>query len=111
MLLRETTRNDAKQCETTCGYAGGVDAINMHTQPQSLPQTTPAQRVAGQATVSADGETHDVTEPEVIDAATPLPMLSPKQRRTFECVGIAEYLGLIAADFHAVFYGALRAPT
>jgi hypothetical protein len=30
--------------------------------------------VAGQATVSADGETHDVTEPEVIDAATPVPI-------------------------------------
>jgi hypothetical protein len=67
--------------------------------------------VAGQATVSADGETHDVAEPEVIDAATPLPMLSPKQRRTFERVGIAEYPGLTTADFHAVFDGALRAST
>jgi hypothetical protein len=47
---------------------------------------------AGQATVSAEGETHDVTEPEVIDAATALPMLSPKRRRIFERVGIAQYL-------------------
>jgi hypothetical protein len=38
-------------------------------------------------------------------------MLSPKQRRTFERIRIAEYLDLIAADFYAVFDGALRAPT
>ena len=47
---------------------------------------------AGRATVSAEGGTHDVTEPEVIDAATVLPMLSPRRRRTFERVGIAQYL-------------------
>jgi hypothetical protein len=47
---------------------------------------------AGQATVSAKGETHDVTEPEVIDAATALPMLWPRRRGTFERVGIAQYL-------------------
>ena len=47
---------------------------------------------AGRATVSAEGETHDVTEPEVIDAATALPMLSSKRRRTFERMGIAQFL-------------------
>jgi deazaflavin-dependent oxidoreductase (nitroreductase family) len=47
---------------------------------------------AGQATISAEGETHDVTEPEVIDAATALPMLVPKRRRSFERIGIAHYL-------------------
>lgn len=47
---------------------------------------------AGRATVSAEGETRDVTEPEVIDAATALPMLSLKRRRTFERVGITQYL-------------------
>ncbi len=47
---------------------------------------------AGQATVSADGETHDVTDPEIIDAQAALPMLSPGRRRTFERVGIADYL-------------------
>jgi hypothetical protein len=47
---------------------------------------------AGPATAAAGGETHDVTEPEVIDAATALPMLSPRRRRTFERVGIAQFL-------------------
>jgi hypothetical protein len=36
--------------------------------------------------------THDVTEPELIEAATALPMLSPRRRRTFERIGIAQYL-------------------
>lgn len=49
---------------------------------------------AGQATVSANGETHEVTEPKVIDAATALAMLSPSRRRFFERVGVgdAKYL-------------------
>jgi hypothetical protein len=34
------TRNDAKRREMTCGYAEGVDGINI---PLSMPQTTPAQ--------------------------------------------------------------------
>jgi len=32
---------------------------------------------AARATVSAKGEAHDVTEPEVIGAAMALPMISP----------------------------------
>jgi deazaflavin-dependent oxidoreductase (nitroreductase family) len=47
---------------------------------------------AGRATVTAEGETRDVTDPEIIDAATAFPMLSPKRRRTFERLGIAKYL-------------------
>jgi deazaflavin-dependent oxidoreductase (nitroreductase family) len=47
---------------------------------------------AGRATVVAEGESHDVTEPLVIDAATALPLLSPRRRRTFERVGIDNYL-------------------
>ena len=47
---------------------------------------------AGRATVSANGETHEVTDPKVIDAEAALRMLSPKRRRTFERVGIAKYL-------------------
>jgi len=50
--------------------------------------------VAGRATVSAKGETHDVTQPELIDAATALPMLSPRRRRTFERLGINKYLSV-----------------
>jgi deazaflavin-dependent oxidoreductase (nitroreductase family) len=47
---------------------------------------------AGRATITAEGETHDVTEPQVIDALTALPMLTPKRRRTFERIGIQHYL-------------------
>jgi hypothetical protein len=47
---------------------------------------------AGRATVVAEGETHDVTEPEVVDAATALPLLSSKRRRSFERIGITHYL-------------------
>ncbi|CAN5706255.1 nitroreductase family deazaflavin-dependent oxidoreductase [soil metagenome] len=49
---------------------------------------------AGQATVVAEGETHDVNEPEVVDAATALPSLSPQRRRTFERLGITHYLSI-----------------
>src|SRR5271166_6265472 len=31
------TRNDAKGHDATCGYAEGVDGINMHTPPQVTP--------------------------------------------------------------------------
>ena len=47
---------------------------------------------AGRATLTVDGETHGVDEPELIDAATALPMLSPKVQRTYRRVGIAQYL-------------------
>jgi deazaflavin-dependent oxidoreductase (nitroreductase family) len=47
---------------------------------------------AGRATISAKGETYEVTEPEVIDAATAFPSLSPGRRRTFERLGITQYL-------------------
>jgi hypothetical protein len=47
---------------------------------------------AGATTLSVDGETHDVAEPEVVDAVTAVPMLSPRQRRTFQRVGITHYL-------------------
>jgi deazaflavin-dependent oxidoreductase (nitroreductase family) len=47
---------------------------------------------AGRATVSANGQHHDVTAPEVIDAAAALPMLLPRRRRRYGRIGIAQYL-------------------
>jgi deazaflavin-dependent oxidoreductase (nitroreductase family) len=47
---------------------------------------------ADRATLVVDGETHDVTDPHVIDAETALPLLSPKRRRSFERIGITRYL-------------------
>lgn len=49
---------------------------------------------AGRATIRTKGETYDVTEPEVIDAATALPELSPQRRKAFERLGITQYLKL-----------------
>jgi deazaflavin-dependent oxidoreductase (nitroreductase family) len=49
---------------------------------------------AGRATISSQGESYDVAEPEVIDAAAALPVLSTQRRRTFQRVGIEHYLKL-----------------
>lgn len=51
-------------------------------------------RAAGRATISAQGENYEVGQPEIIDAAAALPMLSASRRRTFERVGIDGYLRL-----------------
>ncbi len=52
---------------------------------------------ARRATLTAEGETHDVTDPEVIDAATALPMLTQKRRRSWERVGVPHYLKVTLA--------------
>lgn len=47
---------------------------------------------AGRATISSQGESYDVAQPEVIDAEVALPMLSADRKRTFARLGIAHYL-------------------
>ncbi|OBG57858.1 nitroreductase [Mycobacterium sp. E3339] len=47
---------------------------------------------AGGASISSDGESYQVTRPEVLDAAAAMPMLSAERRRTFARVGIQHYL-------------------
>ena len=47
---------------------------------------------AGRATISSQGESYDVVQPEIIDAAAALPALSPRRQRTFQRVGIEQYL-------------------
>ncbi|OCB33377.1 nitroreductase [Mycobacterium malmoense] len=47
---------------------------------------------AGRATISSRGESYQVAQPEVIDAATALPMLSAEHKRTFARLGIEHYL-------------------
>ncbi|WP_085191622.1 nitroreductase [Mycobacterium sp. IEC1808] len=51
-------------------------------------------RAAGRATIASQGHDYEVGQPEIIDAATALPMLSAPRRRTFERVGIDGYLKL-----------------
>jgi deazaflavin-dependent oxidoreductase (nitroreductase family) len=90
--IRHTGRKSGKQYSTPVGadrtQDGFIIPLGYGTRVDWLQNVL----AAGRATISTKGETHDVTEPEVIDAATALPMLSPRRRRTFERVGIAHYL-------------------
>ncbi|HWS93755.1 MAG TPA: nitroreductase [Mycobacterium sp.] len=47
---------------------------------------------AGRATIASQGESYDVVQPEIIDTAAALPLLSARRRRTFQRVGIEQYL-------------------
>jgi deazaflavin-dependent oxidoreductase (nitroreductase family) len=91
-VIRHTGRKSGKHYSTPVGAErvqdGFIIPLGYGTRVDWLQNVL----AAGRATLSANGETHDVTEPEVIDAATALPRLSPKQRRTFERIGIAQYL-------------------
>ncbi|WP_090418664.1 nitroreductase family deazaflavin-dependent oxidoreductase [Mycobacterium europaeum] len=49
-------------------------------------------RAAGRATIYSHGEKYEVVQPEIIDAAEALPMVSASRRRTFERVGIEAYV-------------------
>jgi hypothetical protein len=52
---------------------------------------------AGEATVVAHGQTCDVVGPEILDAPTALPQISPSHRRTFQRLGISNFVRLKAA--------------
>ncbi|WP_235435925.1 nitroreductase [Mycobacterium sp. EPa45] len=47
---------------------------------------------AGQATITSAGRTYDVVAPEIIDAASAAPKLSPRRRRGFRRLGIDKFL-------------------
>jgi deazaflavin-dependent oxidoreductase (nitroreductase family) len=47
---------------------------------------------AGRATIASQGESYDVVQPELIDAASAPPSLSSQRRRSFQRVGIQQYL-------------------
>ena len=49
-------------------------------------------QASGAAAVSIGGHTYDVVEPEIIDAATAGPQLSPGRRRVFQAFGIERFL-------------------
>ena len=91
-VIRHTGRRSGKQYSTPVVADRVPDGFIIPLPYGSRVDWLQNVLAAGRASVSAKGETHDVTEPEVIDAATALPMLSPRLRRTFERVGIAQYL-------------------
>ncbi len=49
---------------------------------------------AGDATLRVHGETCRAVEPQIVDAATALPQLSPRRQREFARLGIKNYLKL-----------------
>jgi hypothetical protein len=49
---------------------------------------------AGKSTITLGGQTYDVTEPEVIDAESAAPKLTPRRRRTFARFGIDNFLNV-----------------
>ena len=48
----------------------------------------------GRATIVSQGESQDVAEPVIIDAAAALPTLAKPRRRIYQRVGIEQYLKL-----------------
>jgi deazaflavin-dependent oxidoreductase (nitroreductase family) len=92
--IRHTGRKSGKQYSTPVGAERVQDEfivpLAYGTQVDWLQNVL----AAGRATISVEGETHDVIDPKVIDAATALPRLSPKQRRTYERLGITHYLAV-----------------
>jgi deazaflavin-dependent oxidoreductase (nitroreductase family) len=98
--IRHTGRKSGKQYSTPVGAQrtpdGFIIPLAYGTQVDWLQNVF----AAGRATLSANGETNDVTEPELIDASTALPMISPKPRRTYARVGIAQYLKVKLAESH-----------
>lgn len=47
---------------------------------------------AGRATITVGGKTYDVVEPEIIDAASAAPQLSPGRQRAFQRFGIDSFV-------------------
>lgn len=52
---------------------------------------------AGGATITVGGDTFNVVGPEIVDAATAAPQLSPKRRRAFERFGINKFVRVTLA--------------
>ncbi|RDH78177.1 nitroreductase family deazaflavin-dependent oxidoreductase [Mycolicibacterium moriokaense] len=53
---------------------------------------------AGRATVTVDGETYEVREPEVITAAEAAPLLPARRKREFARFGIGHYVRVQRVD-------------
>lgn len=90
--IRHTGRKSGKQYSTPVGAYRVQDGFILPLAYGNRVDWLQNVLAAGQATIEADGETHHVIEPELIDAAIALPLVPPKRRRTLERLGIAQYL-------------------
>jgi deazaflavin-dependent oxidoreductase (nitroreductase family) len=90
--IRHTGRRSGKQYATPVvaeRFAGGfVIPLPYGTRVDWLQNVL----AAGHATVSSQGESYDVVQPEVIDAAAAVPLLTTRRQRTFKQFGIEDYL-------------------
>lgn len=91
-IIRHTGRKSGKQYSTPVGAVRVPDGFLIPLGYGTGVDWLRNVLATGRAQLSAEGETRDVTGPEVIDAATALPLLTPQRRRGFERVGIAQYL-------------------
>jgi deazaflavin-dependent oxidoreductase (nitroreductase family) len=96
--IRHTGRKSGRQYETPVGAQRVPDGFIIPLAYGTRVDWLQNVFAAGRATLSANGETHDVTNPELIDASTALPMISPRQRATYQRVGISQYLKLKLAE-------------
>lgn len=53
---------------------------------------------AGRATIQVNGQTYNVIEPKVVDAATAAPLLSARRRRLYDRFAVHNYLRLRLAS-------------
>lgn len=95
--LRHTGRKSGNQYSTPVAVervpGGFIIPLAYGTQVDWLQNVI----AAGRATLTAEGDTYELTEPQVIDAATASALLSPPRRRDFERIGIVDYLKVTVA--------------
>jgi deazaflavin-dependent oxidoreductase (nitroreductase family) len=98
--IRHTGRKSGKSYSTPVGSDRTADGflipVAYGTQVDWLQNVL----AAGRAVLSVEGEDHEVIAPQLVDAATALPMLPSKRRRNFERLGIAHFLEVTIADQH-----------
>ena len=90
--IRHTGRTSGKQYSTPVGAERVPNGFLIPLAYGTTVDWLANVLAAGGATLVVDGETYDMTDPEVIDAAAAAPRLSPGRRRTFQRIGIAKYL-------------------
>lgn len=58
-------------------------------------------QAAGKATITVDGRSYDVVDPQIIDAASAAGQLSPRRRRAFERFGVQHFVKFGLATDHS----------
>jgi deazaflavin-dependent oxidoreductase (nitroreductase family) len=91
-VIRHTGRTSGRQYSTPVGVEQTADGFVLPVAYGTQADWLKNVLAAGRATVVTEGTAYDVVAPKLLDAATALPMLPAQQRRTFERIGIPQYL-------------------